>query len=340
MKIIRCITGLVFLCTLLMVPSCIKSPVTVHLGNWIRRADFPGAPRGGAFCFAIGNVAYIGTGYHGSVGATYVNDCYSFDSNGTVWNNIAPFPGTPRERSVAFSIGGKGYVGTGYNRDADSTHAPLKDFWEYNPATNQWKQLNDFAGGARYSAVAFASSQFGYVGTGFNGSCFGDFWRYDPAGDSWTQIPSYQGEQCQEATAIAIDGKFYLLSGYTNNNFFFNDIWRFDPDESANLAWKNVTPLLPDPQYGNYKTASRRIDAVGFGLNGMGYIATGNTGSITNTIYQYDPVRLTWTKMTSFEGPPRSQAIAFVVGGRAYVGTGQNDGTRFDDMMEFLPLAD
>jgi N-acetylneuraminic acid mutarotase len=312
--------------------------VTIPLGNWKHTQDFPGIPRSGAFCFTIGNIAYVGSGYNGTLpGVQYVSDFFSFDEDGGLWTKIAPFPGIPRERAVAFSINGKGYVGTGYNRAQDSVaFIMLKDFWEYDPAANQWKQLNDFGGGLRYNAVGFADTKYGYIGTGFDGAYYGDFWRYDPAGDSWTPIPSYPGTKRQQATVMPIDGKFYLLSGY-NNSTIVLDTWRFDPDAPENDAWTNITPLTTDAQYANFKLAVSRYDAVGFGLNGLGYVAT---GAAQNSVYQYDPVGLTWTKMTPYERAPRSQAVAFVVGGIPYVGTGLNGSTRFDDMMLFQPTAE
>src|SRR5882672_4289122 len=119
MKIIRRIAGLICLCTLLTFPSCNKSPVTAQLGNWVHSGDFQGVPRSGAFCFTIGSKAYVGMGYNGSTSTLhYLRDGHVYDQDAGIWSDIAPFPGEPRERAVAFSLHGKGYVGTGYNRDS------------------------------------------------------------------------------------------------------------------------------------------------------------------------------------------------------------------------------
>jgi len=314
--------------------------VTAQLGNWVQRGDFPGTPRSGSFVFTIGNTAYIGAGFHGGPsGLEYVNTSWSFNQEANLWTQIAAFPGIPREKAVAFSINGKGYVGTGYNRAQDTvTYIPLKDFWEYDPATNQWKKLSDFGGGARFNAVGFASNNNGYVGTGYNGNeYFGDFWRYDPAEDTWHAMASYDGGKVERAVIMPIGSKFYLLSGFKDNSYVYK-MWQFDPEASGG-TWSAATPLVTDAQYGNFKIAVARYDAVAFGLDGKGYIATGISGPATNSVYQYDPAQLTWTKMTPYERAARSQAVAFVVGGRAYVGTGQN-GNRFDNMDEFLPTAD
>jgi hypothetical protein len=45
----------------------------------------------------------------------------------------------------------------------------MKDFWEYDPATNTWTQKADFGGTARYSAVGFSIADKGYLGTGTDG---------------------------------------------------------------------------------------------------------------------------------------------------------------------------
>ena len=61
--------------------------------------------------------------------------------------------------SRLFSIGSKGYIGTGYG-------GLRNDFWEYDPATNAWTQKADFAGVARaYGSRIFHRSK-GYIGTG------------------------------------------------------------------------------------------------------------------------------------------------------------------------------
>src|SRR5882672_11133770 len=49
------------------------------------------------------------------------------------------------EIAVSFSIGSKGYIGTGYG-----DNGYRKDLWEYDPDANAWTQKADFGGAARY----------------------------------------------------------------------------------------------------------------------------------------------------------------------------------------------
>ena len=94
------------------------------------------------------------------------------------------FGGTKRGSAVGFSIGTKGYVGTG-----EDGSGYTKDFCEYDPAGNaglgSWTTKTDFGGTARKDAVGFAITK-GYIGTGYDGVYKKDFWEYDPAANTWT----------------------------------------------------------------------------------------------------------------------------------------------------------
>src|SRR5687768_11906654 len=79
-------------------------------------------------------------------------------SQGT-WTQMANFGGTARWRAVGFSIGTKGYIGTG-NDGVDKN-----DFWEWDQATNVWTQKANFTGTARSGAVGFSIGTKGYIGT-------------------------------------------------------------------------------------------------------------------------------------------------------------------------------
>ena len=54
------------------------------------------------------------------------------------WTQKADFGGTGRRYAVGFSIGSKGYIGTGV------ASSLTKDFWEYDQAANTWTQKADF----------------------------------------------------------------------------------------------------------------------------------------------------------------------------------------------------
>src|SRR5438876_9135229 len=78
-----------------------------------------------------------------------------------IWIQKASFGGIARMGAVAFSIGTKGYIGTG----GDFYGIYYTDFWEYDPSTDAWTQKADFPGTARYRAIGFSTDSNGYIGT-------------------------------------------------------------------------------------------------------------------------------------------------------------------------------
>lgn len=146
-----------------------------------------------ATVFTVDEYAYVGTGQWKT---TALRDFWRFrapagtSSDMGEWTPVAFLPpeAVARYQAVAFSIGKKGYTGTGYN----PTEGYLRDFWEYDPMMDKWAPRTPFPGLARTNAMGFALNGEGYVGTGqtkvpVNGGLsytelsLPDFWRYIPA---------------------------------------------------------------------------------------------------------------------------------------------------------------
>jgi N-acetylneuraminic acid mutarotase len=156
--------------------------------NWVICSSFNGPNRSEAIAFVVGNFAYVATGIDQNF--KRYNDLWQYDPANDNWLQLASLPdinrnggATARNSGVGFSVGTKGYIGTGYDG-----YNPMNDFWEYDPSLNEWTQIADFPASARYDAVAFGIQNFGYVSTGYDGSnAQKDFWQYDPSSDAWTQ---------------------------------------------------------------------------------------------------------------------------------------------------------
>ena len=311
--------------------ACAKSDSssTTTVGNWIRRSDFDGVARSEAVSFVIGDTAYIGTGYDGTV---RLKDFWKYDVTNNFWVQKADLPGDARSSAVGFSTNTKGYVGTGYN-GIDK----LKDFWEFNPqAAVSWTRKSDFAGSARYDAVGFGINDKGYITTGFDGNALKDFYEYNPANDTWTLKPGIGGTKRSGATAFVYQGKAYLCTGINNgSSATVNDFWVFD---QAADQWteknfiSNVSTETFDDAY-----AIVRSNAVSFVMNGKGYVSCGENGAILKDTWEYDFTTDQWTKKTDWEGLERTGAAAFSVKNRGFLLTGRNSTYRFDDMREFFP---
>lgn len=313
---------------ILLLVACNKSDDD-PVGNWVKKSDFEGLPRGSAVSFVIGDNAYLGLGYNDDDDNEYLNDFWKYNPAIDRWDRIADFPGGGRIAAVAFSINGKGYVGTGYDGNNK-----LKDLWEYDPETNTWTQKDDFVGGARYKAVGFSLGSYGYIGTGYGDDSVDkiDFYKFDPtaaAGSQWEKVQSIGGSKRRGATAFTYNGKAYVCTGI-NNGVFLTDMWEYDPTADS---WTKKTALDDDDSW-----TILRQNASSFVIDGKAYVFLGEkTGSLSD-VWEYDFSGDTWTEKTDFEGAARTNAVAFTAGGKAIIATGQTGSYYLDDVWEFKPF--
>jgi hypothetical protein len=271
------------------------------------------------------------------------------------WTRKADVGGGPRGYAFGFSIGSKGYIGSGaghvdfweydlstnaWTQKADFGGGDLSgsgfsidgkgyivvgttnDFLEYDPATNLWTQKADFAGEARVQAVGFSVGSKGYIGTGFSTSLKNDFWEYDPATNTWTQKADFAGTARAQAVGFSIGSKGYIGTGADDVNFY-KDFWEYDP---ATNAW------IQKADFGG----EARDYATGFSIVSKGYLGTGYNGTSLDDFWEYDPITNVWTQKANFGGTGRYYATGFSIGSKAYLGTGYN-GSFLDDFWEYTP---
>jgi N-acetylneuraminic acid mutarotase len=289
------------------------------------------------------------------------------------WTNIADFLGTARRGAVAFSIGDKGYIGTG--NDGITHH---KDLWEFDSYESTWSQKADLPGLSRDDAVGISIGNFGYIGTGSgSGDNRDDFWQYDPVSNTWTQKADFGGGKRYAATGFSIGNKGYLGTGYNGGSILKKDFYEYDPatdtwTKKANVGgvgrWYAVsfvigekgyvgTARTSDPPYENdlweYVPATdtwtqkttmpgeNRLAAVAFAIGGKGYVGTGlgaESEVALDDFYEYDPVADNWTQKADFAGSPRYLAVGFAIGNKGYIGTGQqSEDVYFNDFWEYTP---
>jgi len=314
---------LIYVFMVLVLFSGCSKDVTEYIGNWIKKSDFEGIPRGNAVSFVLGDKVYFGTGYNSDQEDEYLKDFWMYDTARDFWTKLSDFPGEARIGGVAFTINGKGYMGLGYNGKVK-----LKDFWEFDPTTNIWTRKTDFGGSARYGAVGFALANKGYLGTGYDDNDNRDFWEYNPTTNQWTQIASIGGSKRQDAVAFTINEKAYVCTGI-NNGTNLTDLWQFDP---ATGAWTQKTDIDNDDSW-----TITRSNATAFTLGNKSYVGLGYSSGVRGDIWEYDPATDLWTDKTDFEGSARQNAVSFVVNDRAYIASGRSSSYYFDDIWEFKP---
>jgi len=195
--------------------------------SWTQKESLPNTPsRAYAAGFSIGNKGYIGVGIKDGGVSGYYQDFWEWDQTTNKWTKKADFPGNARTAAIGFSIGSKGYIGTG----GDGTSL-FKDFWEWDQATNVWTKKSEFGGTSRWFAVGFSIGNKGYIGTGNNENLLKDFWEWDPATNVWTGKSDFKGDARTYAVGVSIGNKAYIGTGVGDIDFHpLKDFWEYDPN--------------------------------------------------------------------------------------------------------------
>jgi hypothetical protein len=278
---------------------------------WIRKADLPlgnlpeyGPRRYAGTAFAINDMGYAGLGFD-----AIDNTFFRYDLTENKWSTIASYPGGTRGYAASFVIDGKGYVGMG-----TSGNDVKSDFWKYDPQTDAWEIVAPIPVSSGYAAYGFSRNGKGYVVAG------GDFWEYDPINNAWTRkedipITPWYTSDC----GFVIDERVYIT--LVDQYGAPNRLMEFD---FMHNTWIQRTSIPNSVYYGG--------GAKGFSLNGYGYLKWEDYSG--NYLYKYDPNTDSWQEFQFTEHIGSRYPIEFVIGNKAYYGTGNGTGV---DIWEYDP---
>ena len=110
-------------------------------------------------------------------------------------------------------------------------------------------------------------------------------------------------------------------------------LWLIAPAQEQWFSEADINGLNPPSAF------AARNHAVSFVIGDTAYIGTGDKGSTTTDFWKYVPATKTWTQIADLPGPRRSQAVAFAINGKGYVGTGRGEGVHLDDFYRYDPTT-
>jgi len=210
--------------------------------------------------FAIGEFGYAGTGsiHRAGAGSSAVNDLWQYNPKTNAWIQKRNTP-IPLSSTVGFSIGNKGYVGTGYTGYEGTpdgeyyfNYILTNYFYEYDPQTDSWTKKASFPGKLRRSATGFSIGKQGYIGmgsapnSGVDQCIFQDLWGYNQETNKWKRKADFPGGARTGVVAFSIGNKGYMGAGFgkvdpvKQERERHDDMWEFDPE---NNSWTLVEPF-------------------------------------------------------------------------------------------------
>lgn len=146
-------------------------------GTWAQIVSYKGEKRNNAVSFVIDGNGYVVTGTNNGL---FQMDFWGFDQTIPDWFQNLDIDEDDdyfiaREKAVAFSLDGIGYITTGTNG------SNMVSTWSYDPVFDLWEERTSFEGSSRQGAVGFTVAGRSFVALGQNSSSrFDDVWEFRP----------------------------------------------------------------------------------------------------------------------------------------------------------------
>jgi N-acetylneuraminic acid mutarotase len=286
----------------------------ISQSTWTAKASYPSGGVEGTL--SIGNDVYVLGGW---------GDFWKWESTTNSWIRKADFPREDLSYIATFSIGNKGYVGTGEDQHGNI----YTDFWEYDSTNDLWIRKADHPSGGLAHASGFSIGHKGYFVGGYSSgpdSHIPKLWEWDQSTNTWSQKATCPSGFKSAAVAFSIGSKGYFglgrsLSGPTN------DFWEWD---QINDSWQQLNNFPGQP----------REEPSGFSIGARGYVGLG----VDNTIFykdfwEWDPNTQIWIQLPDLPGNSRCDAIqAATTGNKGYIGAGRSvNASSPTDFYEFTP---
>lgn len=149
----------------------------------------------------------------------------------------------------------------------------------------------------------------------------------------WQALTPKPGGGLCNSTQFVIDSRVFICTGFPirwNAYPFTTQLWEYD------MLSDKWTQRADFP-------GEARLEAVGFSINGKGYLATGYTTKSESDLWEYDPSTDQWTQKASIPDGARGGASAFTYQNKGYVlfGTPKYGGLPDrKDFWEYDPVND
>ena len=280
-------------------------------------ASMPEGRASACACVCDGKAYVFGGRDHAG---TYLNDLWQYDPATDSWTDLGTTPLKARVNAAMASCGDKLYVGLGYSAlRAYKDSAYQQDWWEYSPATNQWKSLAQYPSANTVKPVSYCVDNRIYVLYGCGHAQQNEVWQYDPSSDTWTQLPhvAQMAPRAFGCTGAAIDGTAYFGSGFDSHNL--RDWYRLSlPDN----RWTACASL---PGKGREFSACAASKEYVYVLGGRYFGGDMTGGEVFDSFLRYAADKDQWEWCGTMPCGRAENQIAFAIDGKVYFGLGEDE---------------
>lgn len=271
------------------------------------------APRMAAMAFSDDSCGYVfGGRTHTRKG--YQNDLWQYSAAHDTWTQLPTPPLEARAKGIAERIGNFAYIGLGYAGNSHLDENEFKrDFWRYDIANGEWKQLPDFPTNATSTAVSWTIGNTIYVSAGYFNHINGETYAYDIDKDAWRRIA--------DCPVVALCPTAV------------NDGERWFVGMGDQLGGSQMAEFFPETEtWSEATTVSKKMRVFTLGIRSdkeMWVIGGRTVGGTLTTGYVHDEISI-WlpdhNQLVTRGRLPNGmeQLIGFTIGNQTYVGLGND----------------
>jgi hypothetical protein len=202
---------------------------------------------------------------------------FSIDPQTNIIQELARYPGTYTSEAVAFVLGNKGYLVSGY------TSTETSKVWEYDFTANAWRNIGNSPLGRRNGSSAFVINNKVYMGLGYENAIFNgqsirvykkDWIQYTPGSSYFGNMADFPGAGRGDAQGFIINNNLYLGFGRNiTTKTRFKDLWRY------NASSNNWTQQADWPGVYGFDDST-----YGIPLNNLGVFSSGSNGYLVKGV--------------------------------------------------------
>jgi len=315
-------------------PPPLATPSPAH--PWIQGAPFP-EPSEEVLGATAGGKLYVFAGL--APGWKPKAMTFEYDPASNQWTKKRPMR-LPSHHVAFTSLNNKIYAFGGFSYPSAGAPGwnPINNGWEYDPATDEWKELASMPTKRGAAAAAVANGKI-YVTGGANSlagvtengihparphNVVATVEEYDPATNTWKTVRSMLVARNHHAAA-GVGDKIYVAGGRIGAAFISSASNNIDLVEMYDPATDLWTPRTRMP------TAR---SAIGAGVYNDNILVAGGEGqdqrflAAFKAVEAYDPARNQWQALPSMPHPRHGLAVG-AIGNRLYTvsGDGQSAGS-------------